>query len=579
MPRRIDPTVPTLLWLCAAAVVHYFSYQGAGAVADVGHGKLGLRQFVGAAWSSLDETAQPFEVTFAVEAGEHKPEDHKPPEVEPPRPEKKPEEKKAEKKPEEKKPEEKKAEKKPEPPKVALKPEPLKPEVKPPPPKPEEPKPLPPPDKRVAVKQHVEDKNQKDNPTARQIADDANHVKDETAAKITALDKDSPKPTPGSNAAGPTKEPGNAEKTSVGHEQEKPGNDRAPPGEKSALRNDPLPKNQGKASAEPKPADAKPAPVSPKAGDNGRPGPKGPAAPAPTAPPPPTAAPTAPGGAPNTLNGPQGNYVINPFRSGDEAKPGASAPPPVASAPPFVIPRLGGAPGPKGVNFNLSPGGALAAIGEETIKRERELDGRRRKSAHKGSWKSPNFEKWKPAIENYVASVKFGNQTALNTAKSPFASYLNTIHNQLHPFFGDDYLSSLDDLPKSHPLTNPKLTTWLEVVVDGEFGRIVRMGVVKTSGVTAFDVAALDAMERASGGASRGFGKPPSAILSSDGNVYLHWEFHRNPMVACTTANARPYLVNMPGKGEPRKPGPRAPDPPTERGKAGQAPAPRPHTG
>ena len=60
------------------------------------------------------------------------------------------------------------------------------------------------------------------------------------------------------------------------------------------------------------------------------------------------------------------------------------------------------------------------------------------------------------------------------------------------------------------------------------------MGVVKTSGITPFDVAALDSVQRASP-----FGPAPSAIVSPDGRVYLHWEFHREEAIACSTIERR----------------------------------------
>jgi hypothetical protein len=89
------------------------------------------------------------------------------------------------------------------------------------------------------------------------------------------------------------------------------------------------------------------------------------------------------------------------------------------------------------------------------------------------------------------------------------------------------------------------------------------MGVVKTSGITAFDIAALDSVHRA-----QPFGPAPGAIVSPDGNVYLHWEFHRDEVFACSTMNARPFLLNTPAKGPPEDPQPPAPAPkgPQERG-------------
>jgi hypothetical protein len=561
MERRPDPTIPAILWLCAAAVVHYSSYQGAATVAEVGHSKLELRQFAAAVRGLVKAPDDAMEVTFvdptAPESTAPEP-PQPPPTPTAPKPEKKPEAKK----PDEKKPEAKKPDEKPPEKKLDL----LKPPPTPPPPKPPPP---PPPDKRVAVQQHVDDKKQKDNPDAKQIADDANHVKDETQARITSRDRNDKDPSPGANA-GPSREVGNADKTKVADSEDRPGSDKMPPGEKSP-KNDPIVKSP-KAPQAPNTSEAKPATAPP--GQNGRSGPAEPARPAPTAPPPPTAPPQPPAASPDTKDSPKGNYVINPFRSG-ETNPAASssaAPPaPTAKVPIYSLPKLGGQPGPKGgVNFNLTPGAAIAAIGVETIKRERELDGERRKSAHRGNWKASPIDKWRASIENYVASVKPGNTTALNTARVPFATFLNHIHNRLHPIFADDFLWSLNDLPKDHAL-NRKLSTSLEVVVDGERGSIVRMGITKTSGVTAFDIAALDAMERASGGSGRGFGKPPPAILSPDGNVYLHWEFHRTPEVACTTGNARPFILKTPpnGSGSPATP-PRAPEVPTERGKTGQ---------
>jgi TonB family protein len=178
--------------------------------------------------------------------------------------------------------------------------------------------------------------------------------------------------------------------------------------------------------------------------------------------------------------------------------------------------------------------------------RERRLDGERRKSAHLGSWKSMGLEKWKPALENYVASVKPGNTTALNAARVPFAAYLNGIHNRLHSIFADRFLATLDGMPANHPLNRQDMVTHLEIVLSKEDGHIVRMGVIKSSGNTAFDVGALDSVQQASP-----YGTPPEAIVSPDGNVYLHWEFYRAPFYACSTYFAHPIMLKAAPKGTP----------------------------
>jgi TonB family protein len=66
-------------------------------------------------------------------------------------------------------------------------------------------------------------------------------------------------------------------------------------------------------------------------------------------------------------------------------------------------------------------------------------------------------------------------------------------------------------------------------------GHLKRMGIVSTSGITAFDIAALDAVDRAAP-----FGPAPGAIVSPDGNVHLHWDFHRDEVFACSTDGAHP---------------------------------------
>ncbi len=163
----------------------------------------------------------------------------------------------------------------------------------------------------------------------------------------------------------------------------------------------------------------------------------------------------------------------------------------------------------------------------------------RRPSAQGAVWQASNLDRWRSAIESYVSSVKPNNQTALRTAAVPFAVYLNAMHTRIHPIFTDSFLASLHALPASHVLNDNHLVTRLEIVLTRD-GRIVKMGVVKASGVTAFDIAALDSVQRASP-----FGQAPAILASTDGQVYVQWEFHRDEVYACSTVNAQPYLLNL----------------------------------
>jgi TonB family protein len=218
------------------------------------------------------------------------------------------------------------------------------------------------------------------------------------------------------------------------------------------------------------------------------------------------------------------------------------------------LPGLGEKTAPGTMNTNLQEAQVVAVVGVDNLRKLREADGERRKSEHRGSWAGSSFDRWKSAIENYVSSVKPGNQTALNTAAVPFASYLNGMHNRIHPIFAEGFLETLGNLPPSHPMNDKHLVTRLEIVLTKE-GHLKKMGIVRTSGITAFDIAALDAVDRA-----QPFGPAPGAIVSPDGNVYLHWEFHRDEVYACSTMGARPFVLSAPAEKNEEQ-GPPAPNP------------------
>jgi hypothetical protein len=156
---------------------------------------------------------------------------------------------------------------------------------------------------------------------------------------------------------------------------------------------------------------------------------------------------------------------------------------------------------------------------------------------HYEPWTPSTIAKWRGALENYVSMVRRDNQTPLSAAAVPFATYLNAMHNRIHPLFADLFVGSLASVPSNHPLSNPHLLTRVEIVLSGD-GHIKQMGIVKGSGVMEFDIGVLDAVDKA-----QPFGAAPSPIVSQDGNVYLHWEFHRDPVSACSTMNARPFLL------------------------------------
>jgi hypothetical protein len=533
-------SIPIGLWICAAVVAHLVGGGGAMEAAAVVHDHDQLR----AAVRSVRQSLHPPDTTFEVLTEDTKPTPAA--NVAPPKEDAPNDGQKAEKgdpdpdalkeKVKAKPPEPKKEQPKPEPPKVAEKPKPEAPKpVVQVPAVPAPPPPPPPEDHRIAVRQHAE-KNQPDNPTAQRIADDANHVDKETVAKNRSHDQDMKDPTFGSSKGPKQPEEGSGDKEDkVAQSEDKKGNETHAPGEKSQKATD----DHHEAPRPPVPASEQPKGPAPSV-----PGGKGGQGAAPAVP----AQPPSPGGAgpasPEVISGERGGFTIDPANPGGDGKSkqaGKKRPVEPWQSPVHVGSLgLGGMGLPGGPQLNLDMKGVENAVGAEQLKAERAADGAARRSAHRGSWEKNKFQKWRPAIENYEPSVELGNTTALNAARSPFATYLNTIHNRIHPIFAEEFLDALNSLPKGHTL-NQNLITHLEIVLSKDTGKIVRMGVTKASGTTAFDIAALASVDRAGP-----FGKAPDIIASPDGNVYLHWEFHRDPFDACTTRNARPYILKNP---------------------------------
>jgi TonB family protein len=548
--RSRDVTIPLGLWICAAVCAHFFFGTGGLVVGKMQDDRSELWKLSREASNLALKGGPTIEVSFG-EASDDAKEPAPPP---PPKPEERatptPTTTPTTPKPPEKAPEAKK----PDEPKrviVVKKDEEKKPEI--PPIDPIQ-------DRRIAVRQHVKP-NQADNPNAHFVADDANRTDHETVATQTSHDRDDENPTPGGNHPSNAGQPGDSERTRIAESEEHKGEKNRAPGEKGTdfdvIHEPKVPKPP----AEPTRASTPPQAMPPqRAPGNDR----NPAAPA-QAPGAPAQPQPAPGGeapaSPEVEAAPNGGWTFNPANPG--GAPGATASPNAGAASPrlpggklWSLPGLGAQSAPGTLNMNLNQSQVASIVGQDNLRKLREADGERRKSEHRGSWVASNFDRWRSAIENYVSSVKPGNQTALNTAAVPFASYLNGMHNRIHPIFADSFLDSLDALPATHPMNDQHLVTRLEIVLTKE-GHLKKMGIVKTSGITAFDIAALDAVDRA-----QPFGPAPSAIVSGDGNVYLHWEFHRDEVYACSTMGARPYILNNAPKNneEPTLPNP-APGP------------------
>jgi hypothetical protein len=152
------------------------------------------------------------------------------------------------------------------------------------------------------------------------------------------------------------------------------------------------------------------------------------------------------------------------------------------------------------------------------------------------AWVPSDPDRWREATEGYVSPFTSSGQRTLRDHFVSLACYVTVVHNRIHPFFAEGFLSALSGLPYDDPLNEMKLFARVDIII-GDGGQIVLMGIRQSSGRKEFDIGVLDSIDRAAP-----FGNPPEDIKSGDGNVYFTWEFHRDPVYACSTMNARPFL-------------------------------------
>lgn len=117
------------------------------------------------------------------------------------------------------------------------------------------------------------------------------------------------------------------------------------------------------------------------------------------------------------------------------------------------------------------------------------------------------------------------------------ATYLVAVHERLHVSFADRFLATLAPRGPEAPV-NGDLSVRVELVLAGADGGILRVGMLRTSGVSEFDVGTLAAIQDAGP-----FGTAPTAIRSFDGSVYVQWTLFRDPTLACNLREAAPLLL------------------------------------
>ena len=157
------------------------------------------------------------------------------------------------------------------------------------------------------------------------------------------------------------------------------------------------------------------------------------------------------------------------------------------------------------------------------------------RSTHQGKFEK-RLARVKSAVENFIPEVCPGNQTALNTRAAPFAAYIARMHRSIHELWGFGQLEEWDEKSGSSPFNNQNLVTELEIVLNGD-GTVDRVGVVRTSGLTAYDVAAVDVVYSAGPTPIR---RGPSAPRT--GRSISTGTFYRDGR-QCSPAFADPYIL------------------------------------
>jgi len=148
--------------------------------------------------------------------------------------------------------------------------------------------------------------------------------------------------------------------------------------------------------------------------------------------------------------------------------------------------------------------------------------------------------KVREALRNNRSWVSAGEQVPLGKKATLFHNYLAVAHERIHTLFADSFLASINVFDPSDPLNNMELMTKMEFEILSS-GVVNEIRVLKSSGNTVFDAAAVDSIYRSSP-----FNPPPTTLLSYNDRVYFRWGFYRNHR-KCGVFNAEPYLLKAPG--------------------------------
>lgn len=150
-----------------------------------------------------------------------------------------------------------------------------------------------------------------------------------------------------------------------------------------------------------------------------------------------------------------------------------------------------------------------------------------------------DWDSLREALLNHDIRVQTGTEMHLSTRSDASAAYINYLHDKIHQRW-PLYLRALDvRFGPNDALSNPSLMTAVEFGVSSQ-GEVVHAGIVRSSGQAQFDGEALLMVRNL--GPHR---PPPPGLLSHDGNLYVHWQFHRDQRM-CGTFGASVRIIRSP---------------------------------
>lgn len=139
---------------------------------------------------------------------------------------------------------------------------------------------------------------------------------------------------------------------------------------------------------------------------------------------------------------------------------------------------------------------------------------------------------WSPRLS---ASPSDPPEEVAGPPSADFLAYVESLHrSSLHDVYSRGWLGRLDELSKTHALSNLALEITVGLVIAEKTGAIERIFVIKSSGSELFDVGALEAITRASP-----FPAPPATLTHGEDSISLSWRLFRHAEYACSTSFAR----------------------------------------